>query len=72
MNPRSNSLHDIDFKDLMDIRELTKGQFGRIFRADYLGTEVACKLCDNSVKPADAPADWDHEKYLKREIEMLK
>ena len=48
------------------LQNVGKGSFGAVYRADYLGTEVAVKECFTSIEGQSLA------KYLEREIEILK
>eukprot|EP00834_Sanchytrium_tribonematis_P005595 NODE_349_length_8994_cov_1.235526.p11 type:complete len:145 gc:universal NODE_349_length_8994_cov_1.235526:3321-2887(-) len=55
------SLNEEDFEI---IEEIGSGQFGRVFKSDYLGTTVAVKECFKL-------EGMDFKKYLEREVGLL-
>ena len=55
---------EIDYDDLEDIRYISKGNFGQIYRANYHGTDVAVKqLLDIG--------NTRMHKYIEREMSLL-
>jgi serine/threonine protein kinase len=65
---------DIKYEDLSNLKPLGEGAFGKVFRADYIGTDVAVKQCFDikQVNQDNLPPGWDFDKYLEREVQMLK
>lgn len=48
-SPASSKPRDeLNIDDITDWNEIGEGSFGRVFRAEYLGTEVAVKECFSS------------------------
>ena len=76
-NP-STSTSDVHYSDLTDHQLIGQGSFGKVYRADYLGTDVAVKECFTGVPQVQSalsettPPDWDFDKYLRREVSMLR
>ena len=62
------ALMTINYSDLSEFGDIGSGSFGKVQKADYLGTDVAVKEC---VKVTESYG-FDFEKYLRREIETLK
>ncbi|TPX34830.1 hypothetical protein SmJEL517_g02575 [Synchytrium microbalum] len=56
----------IDWSELSDFEEIGHGSFGQVFRADYLGTEVAVK------EFLHIGQGFDFKKYMTREMTILK
>lgn len=56
---------DVNFEDLENLRDLSSGNFGKVFRGTYFGTEVAVK------KLLDVDDEFMH-KYIEREMAILK
>jgi serine/threonine protein kinase len=58
-------ISNIEWTDIEEVQVLQSGAFGNVFKAEYLGTEVAIKefLDFQSV---------DSKKYTQREIEILR
>lgn len=56
---------DVNFEDLENLRDLSSGNFGKVFRGSYFGTEVAVK------KLLDVDDEFMH-KYIEREMAILK
>jgi serine/threonine protein kinase len=59
----------IKYEDFSDMTAIGSGSFGKVFRADYLGTDVAVK--EFFQKIPDMP-DYDFHKYFERELSMLR
>eukprot|EP00158_Paraphelidium_tribonemae_P003060 Partr_v1_DN25870_c0_g1_i3_m2895 putative TKL LISK LISK-DD1 protein kinase len=66
-----NEAETIQFQDLSNFQRLGEGNFGRVSRADYIGTDVAVKECLQEVND-DLPPGWDFAKYIRREVETLR
>eukprot|EP00211_Chloroparvula_japonica_P006074 CAMPEP_0119119940 /NCGR_PEP_ID=MMETSP1310-20130426/1206_1 /TAXON_ID=464262 /ORGANISM="Genus nov. species nov., Strain RCC2339" /LENGTH=349 /DNA_ID=CAMNT_0007109399 /DNA_START=151 /DNA_END=1200 /DNA_ORIENTATION=- len=65
MEAHDANIFSIDFDDLEDFKKIGEGNFGRIWRGDYLGTPVAVKqLLDVD--------DEDMHKYIEREMLTLR
>lgn len=60
---------ELQYSDLSDLIEIGRGSFGRVFRADYLGTDVAVKEFLQQLPDA---VNWDFDKYYGREVDMLR
>jgi serine/threonine protein kinase len=56
---------DINFNDLENLQDLSSGNFGKVYRGTYFGTEVAVK------KLLDIEDEFMH-KYIEREMAILK
>lgn len=56
---------DINFNDLENLQDLSSGNFGKVYRGTYFGTEVAVK------KLLDIDDEFMH-KYIEREMAILK
>ena len=54
----------LDANDFEMKEEIGSGQFGKVFKADYLGTIVAVKQCFKI-------EGMDFKKYLEREVSLL-
>lgn len=54
----------IDWEEIEEIQELQSGAFGKVFKAEYLGTEVA-------IKEFIKVEDFDSQKYEDRERAIL-
>ena len=54
----------LNFEDFETKEEIGAGQFGRVFKADFLGTLVAVKECYKL-------DGMDFKKYLEREVSLL-
>jgi len=59
---------DIDYEHLSNFELIGKGIFGVVYKASYLGTEVAVKECFSSIKQYG----FDFEKVFNREVSILK
>mmetsp|Transcript_11979 Transcript_11979/g.18229 ORF Transcript_11979/g.18229 Transcript_11979/m.18229 type:complete len:336 (-) Transcript_11979:59-1066(-) len=65
MEEHDPNIFSINFDDLEDFKKIGEGNFGRIWRGDYLGTTVAVKqLLDVD--------DEDMHKYIEREMLTLR
>jgi hypothetical protein len=64
------SLMTIEYSDLSGFNDVGAGSFGKVQKADYLGTDVAIKECFRLTN--DTQVGFDFEKYLRREIDTLK
>jgi len=56
---------DIKFSDLENLQDLSSGNFGKVYKATYLGTQVAVK------KLLDVDDEFMH-KYIEREMGILR
>ncbi len=56
---------NIQFKDIQFTKTIGKGNFGKVYRGNYLGTEVA-------IKQLYYVDDEDMQKYIEREMATLK
>ncbi|TPX73848.1 hypothetical protein CcCBS67573_g04883 [Chytriomyces confervae] len=54
---------------LCDWSEIKSGAFGVLYKADYLGTEVAVKTFSDI---STQEASFDLQKYIEREVDMIK
>ncbi|KAJ3238902.1 hypothetical protein HDU81_006913 [Chytriomyces hyalinus] len=54
---------------LCDWTEIKSGAFGVLYKADYLGTEVAVKTFSDI---STQEASFDLQKYIEREVDMIK
>jgi len=59
---------DIDYQYLSDFKLIGKGIFGIVYKASYLGTDVAVKECLPFIKQYG----FDFEKVFNREVTILK
>jgi len=59
---------DIDYQYLSDFKLIGKGIFGVVYKASYLGTDVAVKECLPLIKQYG----FDFEKVFNREVSILK
>jgi len=59
---------DIDYEHLSDFKLIGKGIFGVVYKASYLGTDVAVKECFSTIKQYG----FDFEKVFNREVSILK
>lgn len=59
---------DIDYQYLTDFKLIGKGIFGVVYKASYLGTDVAVKECHPLIKQYG----FDFEKVFNREVTILK
>mmetsp|Transcript_30449 Transcript_30449/g.42014 ORF Transcript_30449/g.42014 Transcript_30449/m.42014 type:complete len:350 (+) Transcript_30449:139-1188(+) len=65
MEEHDPNIFSVNFDDLEDFKKIGEGNFGRIWRGDYLGTTVAVKqLLDVD--------DEDMHKYIEREMLTLR
>ncbi|KAI3649293.1 hypothetical protein MP228_005852, partial [Amoeboaphelidium protococcarum] len=67
-------LMSIPFDELNDMQLIGQGSYGQVFKADYLGTEVAVKMFHHQLTDTTSQSsqEFDFKKYLGREIDMLK
>jgi LIM domain kinase 1 len=56
---------NIQFSDLQTLKTIGKGNFGKVFKGVYVGTEVA-------IKQLYYVDDEDMQKYIEREMATLK
>eukprot|EP01101_Sappina_pedata_P000389 TRINITY_DN1041_c0_g1_i1.p1 TRINITY_DN1041_c0_g1~~TRINITY_DN1041_c0_g1_i1.p1 ORF type:complete len:670 (+),score=197.05 TRINITY_DN1041_c0_g1_i1:49-2010(+) len=68
---RLAELIDLDFEDLIFGKEIGKGQFGSVFKGDYIGSPVAIKQVFE-ISSSNTAEEDNHLKYLVREIDSLK
>jgi len=59
---------DIDYEHLSNFELIGKGIFGVVYKASYLGTDVAVKECFSTIKQYG----FDFEKVFNREVSILK
>jgi hypothetical protein len=59
-----NPYDEINYADLEDLRYISRGNFGQIYRASYFGTDVAVKQL------LDIGNQLMH-KYIEREMSLL-
>lgn len=59
---------DIEYEHLSNFELIGRGIFGVVYKASYLGTEVAVKECFSSIKQYG----FDFEKVFNREVSILK
>ena len=60
-----DDIWNIEFSDLEFTNEIARGSFGKVYKGNYLGMEVAIK----QILRHDDPA---YLKYIEREISVLK
>jgi hypothetical protein len=58
-------MSSINFDDIELCEKIGEGNFGAVYRGDYLGTQVA-------VKEIFALKGWDYKKYMDREWSIMK
>jgi LIM domain kinase 1 len=66
--PSSEQVFEIAAKDVVKLREIGRGSFGKVYLGDYLGTDVAIKYVE-----ASTGEDEEIEKlFIRREVGILK